>query len=592
VRASEKQLRPPIGAEEARGRRYSDSPGALFEGAQFSALRMRFLRRRKCDPWCSCRCHAHTRLRTPQLLQTIIGQLFVGYAGFPALTGSCDLPDTCNGTAQSFVQLNYYFPPWFLARFVTLSLRISDFQKPEYSLRMLNVRSKFEPIFIGAGRNDAALLRSLIHNGKASVLDVTNDDGHSALHLAVKQSNVDAAKALLELGAEPYLENAAQEYVKVIFVVLQLTHYRTPYDMAWSTILCFQDTPNAAGWRVEEMKALFPSLDSIEERRKFTKIHKIINRILHCDLETELCRSRDLINQVDADGRTALSYAAARGDHVAVNTLLRYGADPNIADRIGQRPLRQSMKAFDSTCTNLLLQAGANVNYRDNWEQTALISSVFYPQPLPFTTALLLAGTDVNAVDFQGSSALMEAVKCNAPEAVQLLLDHQADVNVIDHFGMNIFMQGVRHNSHAALEVLLDSDIHVVHSVCDSSQKTVLHWAAEVGDIKTLQILTRSPLKDLSVHDKTATGLTAIDVAEKRLHMEKLVFEKTPTDTEWLTAFRDLLETIRVPTANQSPISPSGKSDISDDIFHDALQHLTFEERSGLAEEGGVQRPV
>jgi ankyrin repeat protein len=362
--------------------------------------------------------------------------------------------------------------------------------------------------------------------------------------------------------------------------------------MAWSTILCFQDTPNAATWRVEEMRALFPSLDSIEERRKFTKIHKIINRILHCDLEKELCRSRDLINQVDADGRTALSYAAARGDHVAVDTLLRYGADPNIADRIGQGPLRQSMKAFDNTCTSLLLQAGANVNYRDNWEQTALISSVFHPQPLPFTTALLLAGTDVNAVDFQGSSALMEAVKFNAPEAVQLLLDHQANVNVIDHFGMNPFMQGVRHNSHAALKVLLHSDIHVVHSVCDSSQKTVLHWAAEVGDIKTLQILTRSPLKDLSVHDKTATGLTAIDVAEKRLEMEKLVFEKTPTDTEWLTAFRDLLETIRVPTANQSPISPSGKSDISDDIFHDALQHLTFEELSGLAEEGGVQRPV
>jgi ankyrin repeat protein len=79
---------------------------------------------------------------------------------------------------------------------------------------MLDVRSTFEPIFIGAGRNDAALVRSLIYNGKASVLDVTDDDGHSALHLAVKQSHVDAVKALLELGAEPYLENVAQEYVK------------------------------------------------------------------------------------------------------------------------------------------------------------------------------------------------------------------------------------------------------------------------------------------------------------------------------------------------------------------------------------------
>lgn len=124
-----------------------------------------------------------------------------------------------------------------------------------------------------------------------------------------------------------------------------------------------------------------------------------------------------------------------------------------------------------------------------------------------------------------------------------------------------------------------------------SSQKTVLHWAARVGDIKTLRILARTPLEGLSVHDKTATWLAAIDVAERRLEMEKLIFEKTPTDTEWLADFRDLPEAIRVPTANPSPRSMSGKSDISDDIFQDALQHLTFEELSELAE-GGIQRPM
>jgi ankyrin repeat protein len=143
----------------------------------------------------------------------------------------------------------------------------------------------------------------------------------------------------------------------------------------------------------------------------------------------------------------------------------------------------------------LLLQAGANVNHRDNWEQTALISSVFHPQPLPFIRALLLVAADVNAVDFQGSSALMEAMKFNAPDAVHLLLDHQANVNVIDHFGMNPFVQGVRHNSHAALIALLYSDIHVIHSVHDNSQKTVLHWAVEVGDVRALRILTQATLK-------------------------------------------------------------------------------------------------
>ena len=61
--------------------------------------------------------------------------------------------------------------------------------------------------------------------------------------------------------------------------------------------------------------------------------------------------------------------------------------------------------------------------------------------------------------------------------------------------------------------------------------------------------------KCLRVHDKTTTMLTAIEVAEQFLEMEKLVFEKTPTDTEWLTAFRDLLETIQVSTGNPSPRS-------------------------------------
>ncbi|KAL3419618.1 b-cell lymphoma 3-encoded protein [Phlyctema vagabunda] len=569
----EQQQGSSVAIEKFQQRWHSGSSGALYKDSQFSALRMRFLRRRRCASWCPCRCHAQIRLHTPQLLQRVVGQLLVGYTGFPSWTGSCDRLDACQGkTAERFIQVNYYFPPWFLSRVLNFSLSTSNLQKPEYSLRMLNVRSTFEAIFDGADKNDAALVRSLICNNKASVLDITDDGGHSPLHLAVKKSNVEAVKALLEMGAEPYLENATQE---------------TPYDMAWSTILCFQHTPNAATWRVEEIRALFPGVDVVEERRRFTKIHKIVNQILHCDLEKELCRSRDLIDQVDADGRTALSYAAARGDHMAVDTLLRYGADPNIADRIGQGPLRQSMKASDGTCARLLLKAGANIQHRDKWKQTSLISSVFHPHPLPFVTALLLGGADVNVVDFQGSSPLMEAMKFNAPGVVQLLLDHHADANAVDHFGMSPIMQGIRHNSHASLKVLLDSAGHLTHSQGDRSQKTVLHWAAELGDTETIRMLAQMPLDGFSVHDKTVAGLTAIDLAENRLEMEKLVHNKSSIDTEWLAAFRDLLEAIRVPTTNASPSSLS-----SDDTFYDALQQFKFEELSELAEEGGIRQAV
>ncbi len=45
------------------------------------------------------------------------------------------------------------------------------------------------------------------------------------------------------------------------------------------------------------------------------------------------------INAVDADGRTALSWAATRGDIEVVVLLLRYGADPNVPSHCGQCPL-------------------------------------------------------------------------------------------------------------------------------------------------------------------------------------------------------------------------------------------------------------
>lgn len=105
--------------------------------------------------------------------------------------------------------------------------------------------------------------------------------------------------------------------------------------MAWSTIYCFQGTPNASQWRVDEIRTLFPTLESVEDKRKFTSVHKIVLQILHMDFEKELIRNSSAIDQEDADGRTPLSWAAARGDSKSVETLLRHGASPNIPDRIG-----------------------------------------------------------------------------------------------------------------------------------------------------------------------------------------------------------------------------------------------------------------
>lgn len=180
------QTTPNSTGQAVSPRRYSYSPDSLFSEASFSALRIRFLRPRKCDARCGCRCHKHTRAQSPQLLQSVIGTMFMGYAGLPILTPSCN-NRVCQRSSEGFLQVNYYFPQWFLARILSLVVRFQDAQAPEISLRLLNVRSSYESIFQYAFNGDADSIKFCLANGKGSVLDVTDDSGHSPLHVCSVQ---------------------------------------------------------------------------------------------------------------------------------------------------------------------------------------------------------------------------------------------------------------------------------------------------------------------------------------------------------------------------------------------------------------------
>lgn len=168
--------------QEISCRRYSDSPGSLFQADSLSALRMRFLRQRRCDVWCDCKCHTHVRTQTPDKLQSIFGTLFIGYAGLPALTPSCS-NTRCRRGADGYLQVNYYFPQWFLGRIVSTAMKFQDSVFPKVRMRVLHTRNTFEGIFMNSFDNDADAVEHQLRNGQASVFDATEDSGHSPLHV-------------------------------------------------------------------------------------------------------------------------------------------------------------------------------------------------------------------------------------------------------------------------------------------------------------------------------------------------------------------------------------------------------------------------
>ncbi|KAG8531764.1 uncharacterized protein KY384_003400 [Bacidia gigantensis] len=567
-RSSVKEIDAP-NQEFARPSLPRNSSGSMFTGNSFSALRMRFLRQSKCEQWCNCKCHMYKRTRAPQYIESILGALFFGYTGLPTTIPECS-NIRCRRSSEVFLQVNYYFPYWFLARALSMAMKIQRSTIPQFKLRILNLRDSYDEIFQNAISGDSHSIQYLLASGQASVRDISDDSGHTPLHIAVRDSRVEVIRVLLQHGAEPFLENRQQE---------------TPYDTASDNIFYFQGTPNASTWRVDEMRELFPITEWVEERRQFTHMHKIVLQILALDLGKALRKDRSSIDKGDADGRTPLSWAAARGDSKSVELLLRNGASPNNPDRIGQRPLRQSLKASDAKCLQLLLHYGATVDQTDDWKQTCLLAAHYYPDPVSFTTLLLKAGAQVNTRCSQGRFPLMEAVSKNNVAAVRLLLDHGADVNYANNAGATALHEGVRHNSHEALLLFLDAAVD--HTLRDAKGRTVLHYAAQYADLKTLNILHREQLFGLNADDPDVDKLDPITIAENRKVKEEARGVNI-VNLEWITRFTDLLESLLTFKTPKSVPSYSGSVE-SEDIFLEAVQHLNvgrLEKIADLTEHG------
>ena len=354
--------------------------------------------------------------------------------------------------------------------------------------------------------------------------------------------------------------------------------------MAWNSIFGYQGTPCASIWRIDEIRALFPDQESAEEKRKFSRLHKIILKILHIDLEKELQKDRSIVDCVDANGRTPLSWAAARGDSECVEILLRHGASPDTPDRIGQGPLRQAMKAHDATCAKLLLAHGAKVDQTDNWDQTCLLSAMFYPNPVAFARPLLEAGANVNTSESLGQSPLTEAVRENHPEAVRMLLAYGAEVDHVNHAGCTALHLGVHYNSHESLKVLFDN-ADIDHSIRDKRNRTVMHWAAEFADLTTLSLLKHERLHGLDPKDEDDSRLTAIDIAKRRSDEETSRGSGyNVVNSEWLATFSGLLESLMSFKTPKSVLSYTG-SVVSEDTLFYTPHDLPMEKLFDLADE-------
>jgi hypothetical protein len=171
--------RPRRLSQEEIKRRASRSP-ARSEGVGVRVTQYATI----CRPGCSCTCHSQQRSATPKIVDRVLGQLFLGYAGLPIFSPRCNT-DTCEKAQVPHVSVEYWFPLGFCwSQIIRLHLAYQPNVGPHMQLSTLRRVPDSAQCVTYALEGNIDGLKILFKQGLASPRDVSSTRGYSLLRVS------------------------------------------------------------------------------------------------------------------------------------------------------------------------------------------------------------------------------------------------------------------------------------------------------------------------------------------------------------------------------------------------------------------------
>ena len=171
-------------------------------------------------------------------------------------------------------------------------------------------------------------------------------------------------------------------------------------------------------------------------------------RIAACTAALALGFRADAANSPVAD-------AAMKADHAGIRSLLDQKADVNAPQADGATAIQWAAYRDDLEMADLLIRAGANVKLANREGATPLYLASIHGNPL-MIDKLLAAGADPNERGPEGETPLMLASRAGNLDAIKVLLDHKADINAKDKIrGTTALMWASEQLHPAAVQLLV-----------------------------------------------------------------------------------------------------------------------------------------
>jgi len=180
-----------------------------------------------------------------------------------------------------------------------------------------------------------------------------------------------------------------------------------------------------------------------------------------------LLQQRVDVNATEADGSTALHWAAQHDLPDMASLLIGAGADVKAATRYGVTPILLASMNGSAAILEALLKAGADPNSALPEGQTALMTAAATGKP-DALKVLIAHGADVNATEsWKGQTALMWAASENNADAARLLLEAGSDVQAKSKAGWTPLVFAARSGYVEVAKVLLAGGANANDGVVD-----------------------------------------------------------------------------------------------------------------------------
>lgn len=338
-----------------------------------------------------------------------------------------------------------------------------------------------------------------------------NNEGDTALMVAVRRGAQAQGSAMLEAGSDPFTANAAGASP----VVMALNAKGGPLDWFFTpAVMEGKDASGNGPLHYAAMAGLADGIAYLAEKGAEIDARNADGRTpLMLALRKDSTGTVKALLSLGADA-TARDSAGSTALHLAVywnagnclQLLASSVADLDPRDYTGKTPLRDAIDRSDAAATAFLLETGASPLARDNTGETPLHAAARQADER-YARALVLKVRTPDVRDDSGATPLIESVYAENAAAARVLAGVGASIHARDAAGESPLSYALKRGG-SVLSALLDKTTAVSS---DSQGRSVLRVIIDTKPIVEYvdMALSSGALPD----DRDSTGLSPLHVA-------------------------------------------------------------------------------